>query len=176
MLASASSPHSHPFPFFNELGSWYETKAWHHCSLASVSLLSAEIMCVPLCLLPFENFNWCQIIIIFLSLSGSILSTHQLHLLFFWANCYSLFCTLLTPRSIFQYQELKCFKLRFSNDTYYFVIGIVWFDFFPESCKSIGPIWVNHGQLCISMQSPGDMQRVLRTGGTWWSQSLVNKI
>lgn len=122
------------------------------------------------------KFNCCRIIIIFLSLSGIILSTRQLHLLFFWANCYSLFCTLLTPRSIFQYQELKCFKLRFSNDTYHFVIGVVWFAFFPESCKSVGPIGVNHGQLSISMQRPGDMQRVLRTGGTWWSQSLVNKI
>lgn len=103
------------------------------------------------------NFNCCQIIIIFLSLSGSILSTRQLHLLFFLG-------------------KKKCFKLSFSNDTYCFVIGIVWFAFFPESCKSIGPIGVNHGQLSISMQRPGDMQRVLRTGGTWWSLSLVNKI
>lgn len=131
-LASASTPHSHPFPFLMRSGLVMKPKL----SLASpFSCLHQspecwDCVCAPV---PAALENWCRIIIIFLSLSGSILSTHQLHLLFFWANCYSLVCTLLTPRSVFQCQELKCVKLRFSNDTYCFVLGVVWFALFPES-------------------------------------------
>lgn len=120
--------------FFNEVGSCYETKAVFGITVLLPPSVSWVLrLCVRPCACCLGKLVSDRIIIIFLSLSGSILSTHQLHLLFFWANCYSLVCTLLTTRSVFQCQELKCVKLRFSNDTYCFVLDVVWFAFFPES-------------------------------------------